>query len=234
MTRSYLVLRRRNDARARAISTILVDRFLGLHSLLFLGAVSTACLIAKGSNGWVLQTVASLTWFPLLALTVSLIAFLCNPSRGILLRFLPASWRWAWDDSFAAYRAAIPELLGCYALSVVGSTMTVASFAVGGRLLGGATSWENSFLAGPLVVVANCLPITPGGVGLAEAVSSQLFSRLGSSAGAEIMVLLRACGLILTLPGIFATQAIVRYGRIPVNVAAADTVERTTCLAKEN
>ncbi len=59
VTRSYLVLRRRNDA---APSTILVDRF-GLHSLLFLGAVSTACLIAKGSNGWVLQTVASLTWF---------------------------------------------------------------------------------------------------------------------------------------------------------------------------
>ncbi len=37
-----------------------------------------------------------------------------------------------------------------------------------------------------------------------------------------------------TLPGIFATQAIVRYGRFGANVAAADTVERTTCLAKEN
>jgi uncharacterized membrane protein YbhN (UPF0104 family) len=69
--------------------------------------------------------------------------------------------------------------------------------------LGENVPWHTSFLAGPIVTLANCLPITPGGVGLAEAASSESFGGLGSSSGAEMMVLLRICGMLISLPGIF-------------------------------
>jgi putative exporter of polyketide antibiotics len=80
--------------------------------------------------------------------------------------------------------------------------MAIASFAVAGRMLGEIVTWDATFLAGPLVFLVNSLPITPGGIGLAEATSSELFSRLGSAGGAEIMILFRICSALLSLPGI--------------------------------
>ena len=82
--------------------------------------------------------------------------------------------------------------------------MTIASLAVAGRLLGEQVPWDAAFLAGPLIVLANCLPITPGGIGLAEAASSELFAQLDSGGGAEMMLMLRICVSALSLPGVVA------------------------------
>lgn len=80
--------------------------------------------------------------------------------------------------------------------------MTIGALAVAGRVLGERVPWDAAFLAGPLIVVANCLPITPGGIGLAEAVSSELFASLGSADGAEMMILTRICIALVALPGV--------------------------------
>lgn len=202
LARSYLILRRRSQARARAFSTVLADRLLGLHSLFCLGSLSAVWLLAHNRAGSAAQTMAALTLTPLVAMTAGLVALLCAPSRRLVFRVLPASWRAAWDESFALYRGAVPGLLGCFGLSVLSSVMTVASLAVAGRLLGEMVTWDAAFLAGPLIVVANCLPITPGGIGLAETVSSELFAHLGSAGGAELMVVTRLCGALASLPGV--------------------------------
>jgi uncharacterized membrane protein YbhN (UPF0104 family) len=78
------------------------------------------------------------------------------------------------------------------------------SFAVAASMLGERVLWSAAFVAGPLVVLGNCLPITPGGVGTAEAVSSELFACFGSAQGAEMMILVRISSAILTLPGVAA------------------------------
>lgn len=204
LARSYLILRRHRRARARAFSTVLADRFLGIHSLFCLGALSAAWLLACGESSPAIKAMALLTLTPLVLMTAGIIALLATPSRNILFRILPRSWRLAWNESFLLYRGSIPGLIGCFGLSLASSVMTVASFAVAGRMLGTAAPWADSFLAGPLVVAANCLPFTPGGIGIAEAVSSKLFSGLGSSTGAEIMLLLRTVIFVLSLPGILA------------------------------
>ena len=92
-------------------------------------------------------------------------------------------------------------MFGCFGLSLLSSVMTITSLAVAGRLLGEMVAWDAAFLAGPLIVVANCLPITPSGIGLAEAASSELFAGLGASGGAEMMVLVRICGALYHCPG---------------------------------
>lgn len=215
LARSYLILRRRSESRARAFSTVLADRFIGLHSLLCIGAFSAVWMLAQGGARSVISTIALVSLTLLVLMTGGLIALLYAPSRQFLFFILPASWRVAWDESFVLYRNAIPELFGCFAMSVASSAMTVMSFAIAGRILGDVTSWGNSLLVGPLVIVANCLPITPGGIGLAEAVSSKLFSGLGSSGGAEIMILLRACGFAISLPGIIVAGALFRSAQFP-------------------
>ncbi len=92
---------------------------------------------------------------------------------------------------------------------------------VAGRLLGGMVTWDDAFLAGPLIVVANCLPITPGGIGLAEAASSELFAHLGSAGRAEMMVLTRICGALASLPGILPLLASTGCRQEPVSDAPA-------------
>jgi uncharacterized membrane protein YbhN (UPF0104 family) len=207
LAKTYLILRRRAQLRARAFSTILADRFLGMHSLLCLGAVSAFWMAGHGETqaaGWAM---AVATLLPLAVMTVVLAALLWPATRRILFRILPAAWREAWDESFALYCAGLAGVLGCFGLSLVSSMMTVASLGVAGRLLGEAVPWDAVFLAGPLIVVANCLPITPGGIGLAEAASCELFARLGSAGGAEMMILTRICGALLSLPGILPLLA---------------------------
>ena len=210
LARSYLILRRRSQARTGPSRRCLPIGFWGCTAYSALAPYRRyGCWLAAG-RGRPFRRWRRCTLTPLAAMTGGLIALLCAPSRRVLFRVLPAPWRLAWNESFAMYRNAVPELLGCFGLSVASSTMTVMSFAVAGRLLGDATTWADSFLAGPLIVVANCLPITPGGIGLAEATSSELFSRLGSAGGAELMLLTRICVAMMSLPGIVALLGLER------------------------
>lgn len=203
LAKTYLILQQRNQGRARAFSTILADRFLGLHSLFFLGALALVWMIldAKVSYGS-FRAIGFATIIPLTAMTAGLVALLWCRTRALLFRILPSAWRDVWETSFAFYYYKLPELLGCFGLSLISSCMTIASLALAGRLLGQSVAWDAAFVAGPLIVVSNCLPITPGGIGLAEAVSSELFGQLGSMGGAEMMMLTRVCTAGLSLLGL--------------------------------
>jgi glycosyltransferase 2 family protein len=204
IARSYLILRRRNHARARAFSTVLADRFLGLHSLFCLGSISAIWLFVYRGHEPGVQIMAALTLALLLAMTICLLALLYAPTRTLLFRVLPRGWRQAWDESFFLYRNNVSGLLGCFVLSLTSGILTMISFSVAGRLFGTGTPMTYSFLAGPLIVVANCLPITPGGIGLAEATSSRVFAGLGLPIGAEMMMLVRTVGFLISLPAVFA------------------------------
>jgi len=221
LAKTYLILRRRSQARARAFSTVLADRFLGLHSLFCLGALSAVWIASDGRAGMAGRAMAAATLLPLTAMTLALAALLCRPTRKVLFRILPGAWRDAWDESFALYREGFPHVLGCFGLSLLSSVMTISSLAVAGRLLGEVVAWDAAFLAGPLIVVANCLPITPGGVGLAEAASSELFARLGAACGAELMVLTRICTALVSLPGVLPLLASASWRQQVVTEAPA-------------
>jgi len=54
----------------------------------------------------------------------------------------------------------------------------------------------------PFVMAANGLPISPGGLGVGESVAFVAFSKSGYAKGAELMLIVRVCLLIIRLPGI--------------------------------
>jgi len=204
LAKGILILRHHHQARARAFSTVLADRFLGLHSLLCLGSFSLLWTAVKGEPQSAIIAIILANTVLLAGMTIALIALLEKRSRSLLLWMMPISLRSAWDESFALYRAGMPQLLGCFGLSCVSSTMTVASFSAAAMLLGQDLTWQAAFAAGPLIVIANCLPFTPGGIGLAEAVSSELIVDFGSDAGGEMMILVRIACVLITLPSIIA------------------------------
>lgn len=58
------------------------------------------------------------------------------------------------------------------------------------------------FQVGPFVLIANSLPITPGGAGVGEAASHTLFGALNFAGGGEAMVILRIAVILTSMPAI--------------------------------
>jgi glycosyltransferase 2 family protein len=202
LAKSILIVRGQPGARARSLSTVLVDRLIGIYSLILLGATSA---------GWYRTVHPDATFVKyLLALSAAmLVGSLCAAAtvalgawRRWFGRLAPAAWSQAWTESFHLYRHAPQALAGCLVLSLASSGLTAVSLTAADRALGGAVSWGSSLLVGPLVVLANCVPITPGGVGVAEATSSELFAQMGSANGAEMMMLVRLMMAALSLPAL--------------------------------
>ena len=222
LARSYLMVRRQPAARARAFSTILVDRFVGLYSLVVVGGLAAMAVLRAGQASPVVRSMTGVILLLFLGMTVMAAVPLSCKCRKHLLRVLPAKWREAWNESFDLYRADKTGLFVCFLLAAASSSLTFASFSVAASLLGETLIWQSSFLAGPLIVLANCLPITPGGIGLAEATASELFAGFGSLHGAEAMLLLRLCGMLLSLPGAAAIVS-------SVGAAGTERCRKTQC-----
>jgi uncharacterized membrane protein YbhN (UPF0104 family) len=173
IARSVLIVRDKGDARARAFSTVLADRFLGLYSLFLLGLTSLLVSIIGGGTRSV------------------------SP-----MRFLPTHLNRAMGESIEFYREERTAMFGCLCVSLLSSVMTFAAFTAASQTLGNVIPWTHTFVTGPLIVLSNCLPITPGGAGIAEATSSELFAQQGFANGAEVMLLTRICTTILSIPGL--------------------------------
>jgi len=202
LAKGYLIVSHRPQARARAFSTVLADRFLGLYSLLFLGCLAIVWFAWQGHMDGPVRAMATNIIGLLAGMTCVAGCLLFARSRNVLMSILPSRWRQAWNESFELYWNGRRGLVGCFLLSLASSAMTFMTFAMAGTLLGTPVSWSAAFVAGPLIVLANCLPLTPGGIGTAEAISSELFACFGSARGAEIMLLVRIAGVLLSLPGI--------------------------------
>jgi uncharacterized membrane protein YbhN (UPF0104 family) len=204
LARSYFILRQQPQAHARALSTVLVDRFIGLYGLLLVSSMCVGWLLIFSQPTPSVSIVSAAVGGILIGATLVTIWVVLLPPRRLLAWLLPAAWLAAWRDSYRLYRAARGALLGCLLLSLLSSALFAVSFSVSHDLLGGDVSWSTSFLISPLLVLANCIPLTPGGIGLAETAASELCQYLDSASGAEVMLLLRLTMAVLSLPGLAA------------------------------
>ncbi len=231
LARSYLIVRRQREARARSLSTVLVDRMIGVYSLALLGCTSAAWYVlsreASPTVWWVCYTMAAL--FAGLTPVVAWVVF-ARPPRW-LAGMLPLAWAEAWRDSSALYNGSKWALAGCLVLSLASNVLVAISLAAADRVLGGGVSWMASLFVGPLVVLANCLPFTPGGLGVAEAAASELFQQVGSADGAEMMLAIRLVMATLSLPalGLLFARNRTSAGSIPreESEAARNTASET-------
>jgi glycosyltransferase 2 family protein len=216
LAKSYLITRDQPGAAARALSTVLVDRLLGFYSLIILGALSAAWLVpGQGADRAFGMMIASLVVVTL-GSVLGMIALTLRPAQQLLARFAPAAWIEAWNDSCRLYAQGKLAVAGGLALSLGSSALTALSLAAADRALGGSVAWMASLALGPLVVLANAIPLTPGGIGFAEAASSQLFGTVGNANGAEMMLAIRVVMVLLSLPAV-----LVLFARRPVRISSS-------------
>ena len=181
-----------SERRIDALASILIDRFLGLYSLLLLGTLTLFF-------AWAIN---ALPFDPTILLIAPITVIIVG--AGMLLI--------AWDNFFNSKAVKgmfvyVPKriqnllislreylkkpklVIGVIFLSLCGHIFVVGSFIMAAMLLQDTIPIFTHFIINPLAMVMNMLPLTPGGVGLAEGAFSYLFEAAGSSNGAIIGLL---------------------------------------------
>lgn len=178
-----------SERRMDALASVLVDRILGLYSLLVLGTL--VLCIARASNGVHLNT------------RVLLIA----PTAVVL--FGLGLFLFAWDGFFNMHiiqslYSVVPKkiqnllttlrnhlkapklIIIVMVLSLFNHAFVVISFVVAAALLNDGIPIIAHFILNPLAMAMNAIPLTPGGLGMAEGAFSFLFQAAGSPNGAMV------------------------------------------------
>lgn len=200
LAKAYLACRHQPSARTRAVSTVLLDRVFGLHSLLTLGSVAGATLLLGEYD--VRQSVVA--WSPIVLLGVAtggLFLLSWPPTCAFALRLLPGRFRTAVEDSFALYRSGWRRMLCLWLFSALCNISAIAPYYFTAVAFDIEVSPAQAVTVMPLVILSNTLPISPGGVGVGETASSLLFAQFGIAMGATIMLVVRLLTLIFRLPG---------------------------------
>lgn len=198
----------RRPGRLPELSVLLVlDRVIGLVSLLLIALAMALFLLLDGS---VRVSAVGLAGVPLLLLGAVAgglgIASLPAPRR-ILLSSIPARWprlARAVDRAFSTFElvrkcpGVVARALG---LSLIGQAIMASAFAVAGQVfMPGASPVLVASLA-LIALLANAIPITPGGIGVGEAAFAALFLRWGLPGGAQLLLCWRIGQLPLAAIG---------------------------------
>jgi uncharacterized protein (TIRG00374 family) len=206
-----VLLAREQERRTVAVATVMVDRLIGMIGLVWLaGAVMlifrtqiAASPELRGIARWVLVVVTVGTLVPFLLLWRRVYG-----SRAAhWLRKVPMVGR-VWMEMSTAmvtYGERWRALLLCVLLSMVCHCAYVTALWCGGLALAKAPPVAAHALVTPLALMAGAVPLTPGGIGVAEAALDQLYTFVGVPAanGLFMMLAFRAMQLVLALIGLW-------------------------------
>lgn len=201
--KAVLVVHEHPERRVDALLTVVIDRMVGLWTLI---ALAAAVIWSSGGD------FAPLRWPVGIALAagsaVVLLALLSAPRRALgierLIARLPQARRLQkLDDAAAVYAGRPLELPLSIALSLANHACVIAGLFAIGRAFGDLQGFTTYI---GIVAVANTLtavPLSPGGWGVGEAAYGYLFALLGAEAalGVAVSITYRLCTVALGLAG---------------------------------
>ena len=182
LARGYYAFTNAPGARTGALSSILLDRLIGLGSMLFLALISFAVLLAGDAPPP--AGVVAIGWASVAGLFGLVLGFagLSLPAvRRLALRLAPGSLARPLEAMVQAYLAGKPVIIRAALLSVLAQLFLLAPFLLAGALLGMELGWQAVFL----------VPLSPGGIGIGETAAAFLFAQFGFSDGAAVMMVVR-------------------------------------------
>ncbi len=178
-------------------AVVLVDRITGLVSLLL---VALAAALLSDS----FATAPA----PLRAAALAAALGLAAAAAGLLLAWSPmvratgvyrfVTLRAPWHrvaarglDALYAFRDHKDALAGALAMTMAGHTLLVGFFVLGASVVMAAVPAGTVGWVALLSLVANVLPLTPGGLGVGEAAFAAAFQAMGYGGGAQLLLLMR-------------------------------------------
>lgn len=231
-------LARMNLPRTQAISTLLIDRIVGLIGLFYLA--SAASIVGWSSLVPSVRNFALFAIFMAISGSIALFIILLDlPGKlfpklasssgkiGILIREFGLLSR--------SYRAKWPKVVSMLFLSMFCHSLTCAAcYLVGLALFPGfQVSLVDHLLIFPLVLFSTAVPLPFGALGFSEQISDQLFQFVGHPSGAVAMmgyrVLTYGLGLVSLLVYLWNIKAIrdLTKEAQSLNVAESLATDRT-------
>jgi glycosyltransferase 2 family protein len=188
----------RNRGRGIEVATILVvDRAVALFALLVLiltllavgPPMVTAAPIVSGLALASVVAMALLTAGTLAAWSKTIRS--SRMYRALIAQPFFGSYLGRAADAAYAFRDLKSAILAAGVWSLVGHLLLAASFALAASVLLPSVSPVAASTLSLLGLVANVLPVTPGGIGVGEAATEVLFRSIGAPGGAILIVIWR-------------------------------------------
>jgi uncharacterized protein (TIRG00374 family) len=219
LLKAYFLARAHPERKTRAVATVLIDRALGLFGLILFVAV-------LGSIAWVadnpqiaanrdLQRMIKITALISVGTIIGFLALGLLPQRRAdrfagRLRWIPKIggslaefWCAVW-----MYRQRLRTMVICVVLSALSHFGLVFAFHSASQIFPAANpdseaTLPEQFVIAPIGFIAQALPISPGGVGVGEAVFAWLYKLSGRdpSRGVSARLALRVVEWIIGLIG---------------------------------
>jgi uncharacterized protein (TIRG00374 family) len=179
LIRAYYIARENKARRTDSVSTVIVDRILGITALALIAAAVIPTDIERyGANAAVIYGF----------LGIFLVCFLVYFSKrlrrlfrlAVLLKKLPfQEFFQKIDRSFFIYRYRKSSLLVCFMMSFGVHLLIIASIWVAGRGLGIDLPFTAYLANIPIIFILSSIPITPAGWGVGEALFVLFFRMVG-------------------------------------------------------
>ena len=202
LARSYYAIKNHPEARIAGFSSVLLDRLIGLLSLLFLGVASYGLFLLSGQQ--VTPTahhLGAVTAILLLIAVLGSIALMASPTRRAFRRFISDDMLRATDLIMQSYYRQKAVVVYCFVLSLIAHLFLIMSFWVAADLLVIDMDYLSSLVVVPFTLIANFLPITPGGIGVGETTATFMFALFAVVNGGTMMAMVRLWLIILQLGG---------------------------------
>ena len=202
---------RQSSRKAAVLVSVFTDRVLGLLEFAILPAAVMVGMLAAGAAG------LERLWMPaivvggvLLATCGSLALMLSRPLRrrlgvGGLLARLPIRRHLTVAAQAAdLYRRRPAALLAALAITFLGQMCFIAAIMLAGMSLGLDLPWHHYYLYVPLIYIISSVPISPGGLGVAETFYVAFFTPCGAGASEVLALALvaRLIPMICSMPGL--------------------------------
>lgn len=193
------------ERRMDALAAIVVDRTIGVFSLLLLGTLALIAAVVAGipipfSSPVLMAAPCAVVAMAGGAWLITLDKFKQFPPIRKLYSMVPKKLQNS-EWSFRGY-LRYPGLIGIsILLSVLNHALVVVGFLAAAVILGDEMPSFSHFILDPLAMLMNMIPVTPGGLGMAEGAFAFLFKAAGSLNGAEIGLLGRFIQYVVFVVG---------------------------------
>jgi uncharacterized protein (TIRG00374 family) len=194
--------------RAKVATVVLLDRAVGLFSMLLLPLLFAPFFIGLLRTLPVLRHLLAVDAAVTAAL---LIAFLLCIHSEPIRRFMtlqPLGWE-SWRrvaervlNVLGAYKPHGRTLLASLGIALVANLSVIAVMALSFVVLNPAWLSPKMILVIPMGEIANCMPLTPGGLGVGEAAFHSLFQMAGLHGGVEAVLCWRLWKAVVGLIGL--------------------------------
>lgn len=180
------------------VSTLVMDRLIGLLSMVLLGGVFGGLLFLQNFDPMLGVLVLGL-WLAVFGfLAIGLVIF----SARFANLFAPLT-RWSIlervHSALVSYREHKIKLFEGLLLTLPGHVGIFAATYFGFVAFDVQVSPLNVFALSPIVNLSNLIPLTPMGIGVSEWVASVMYSRYDSTCGADVNMVLRLVNVFLMM-----------------------------------